>query len=207
MKLIDIPVFFICPSHNEKYLAREKHMHELLNQIGFKSITHFKSGTELYPTCLVQATIDILINHVDDNPIIILEDDIELYMPIDSTTHIDLPEDTDAFYLGLSKDGGSKTINLHDGPSIVKKISNTHIQILNMLSAHAILYKSKRYKERVIESLKNILDKPRYYNDVVLARLHAEHKIYGYYYPLFYQSVKWGNVQHTENQTKFYFIN
>ena len=70
MKLVDIPVVFICPSHNEKYLAREKHMHELLQTIGFKSITHHKSGSEAYPTCLVNATVDILNKHMNDEPVI-----------------------------------------------------------------------------------------------------------------------------------------
>ena len=72
MKLVDIPVFFICPSHNEKYLTREKHMYDLLHRIGFKSITHFKSSTEDYPTCLVKATTDILNQYMNNEPVIIV---------------------------------------------------------------------------------------------------------------------------------------
>jgi hypothetical protein len=205
MKLIDIPVFFICPSHNEKYVTREKHMYDLLREIGFKSITHFKSSTEQYPTCLVKATTDILNQYMNDEPILILEDDIEMYRHLDSTTDIELPENTDAFYLGFSKDGGSKIINSHEGPSIVGKISATHIKIFNMLSAHAILYKSKRYKERVVDALNEIVDKKGYYNDVVLSRLHSNYNIYGYYYPFFYQSVKYDNSIWVENQTRFHY--
>jgi hypothetical protein len=205
MKLIDIPVFFICPSHNEKYIAREKHMYDILQQIGFKSITHYKSGTESYPTCLVKATTDILNNCMNNDPIIILEDDIELFTSLDSNTDIDLPENTDAFYLGFSKDGGSKTRNSHEGPSIIGKISSTYIKIFNMLSAHAILYKSMQYKERVINELNSIVDKKGYYNDVVLSRLHSEYNIYGYYYPFFYQSVRYDNDIHVENQTRFHY--
>jgi hypothetical protein len=205
MKLIDIPVFFICPSHNEKYKLREKHMYELLQQIGFTTITHFKSTTDEYPTCLVKATTDILNQCMNDEPVIILEDDIEMYTSLDSTTHIDLPENTDAFYLGFSKDGGSKTRNSHEGPSIVGKISATHIKIFNMLSAHAILYKSKRYKERVVDALNKIVDKKGYYNDVILSRLQYDYNIYGYYYPFFYQSVNYDNVIETEKQTRFHY--
>jgi hypothetical protein len=116
-----------------------------------------------------------------------------------------MPEDTDAFYLGFSKSGGHKTLNSHDGWSQIEKISDKHIRILNMLTTHAILYKSKKYKERVIKELEKVIENPGFYNDVVLARLHSQYKIYGYHYPLFYQSVKWGNVQHTENYTKFRF--
>ena len=205
MKLVDIPVFFICPSHNEKYLTREKHMYDLLHRIGFKSITHFKSSTEDYPTCLVKATTDILNQYMNNEPVIILEDDIEMYNPLDSTTDIEWPENTDAFYLGFSKDGGSKTRNFHEGPSNVGKISDKYIKIFNMLSAHAILYKSKHYKERVVNELNNIINQKGYYNDVILSRLHYDYNIYGYYYPFFYQSVNYDNVIETENQTRFHY--
>jgi len=205
MKLVDIPVIFVCPDHNEKYHARKEHMIELLTKIGFKSITHHKSGNESYPTCLVKANIDLLTEHLDDNPFILIEDDVECFTDINSETDFEMPEDTDAFYLGFSKSGGHKTLNSHDGWSEVEKVSDKHIRILNMLTTHAILYKSKAYKKRVIEELEKVIQTPSYYNDVVIARLHPEYKIYGYHYPLFYQSVKWGNDQHTENFTKFRF--
>lgn len=205
MKLIDIPVVFINPDHNDKYTARKEHMLQLLKSIGFKTIIHHKSGNEAYPTCLVQATINVLQNYLNDEPIILLEDDIEPFLQLNSDSEIDFPEDTDAFYIGFSKSGGHKTLNSHDGFSHVQKISDKYIRILNMLSAHAILYKSKIYKERVILEMKKILKTPKYYNDVIIARLHSEYKIYGYYYPFFYQSIKWGNVQHTEDYTRFRF--
>lgn len=205
MKLIDIPVIFICPSHNERYIAREKHTYELLQTIGFKSITHFKSGTEAYPTCLVKATIDILNTYMDDEPILILEDDVEMYKELNSETNIDLPEDYDAFYLGFSKSGGSKTKNTHCGRAKITKISDTYIRILNMLSGHAIIYKSKKYKERVCECLKIIQEIKGHFKDVAISRIQSEYKIYAYYYPLFYQSVKWGNPPHAENSSRFQF--
>lgn len=205
MKLIDIPVIFICPDHNEKYSKRKEHMFELLNKIGFKSIVHYKSGNESYPTCLLKAFIDILRQNLNDLPVLVVEDDIECFLEVNSETEFDMPDDTDAFYVGFSKSGGHKTLNSHDGWSQIEKISDKHIRILNMLTTHAILYKSKEYKQRVITELNNLLDKPLYHSDVIIARLHPEYKIYGYHYPLFYQSVKWGNVEHTENYTKFRF--
>lgn len=205
MKLIDIPVIFICPDHNEKYSKRKEHMFELLNKIGFKSIVHYKSGNESYPTCLLKAFIDILRQNLNDLPVLVVEDDIECFLELNSDTEFDMPDDTDAFYVGFSKSGGHKTLNSHDGWSQIEKISDKYIRILNMLTTHAILYKSKEYKQRVITQLNNLLDKPLYHSDVIIARLHPEYKIYGYHYPLFYQSVKWGNVEHTENYTKFRF--
>jgi hypothetical protein len=205
MKLVDIPVVFICPDHNEKYSARKEHMLELLGKIGFKSITHHKSGNQAYPTCLLKAFIDILKMRMDDNPIIIIEDDVESFTDLNSETEVIMPADTDAFYLGFSRSGGHKTLNSHDGWSQVQKITDTHIRIFNMLTTHAILYKTKRYKERVMDELFNLLNKPLYHSDVIIARIQREYNIYGYYYPLFYQSVKWGNPQHTEDFTRFAF--
>jgi len=202
MKLVDIPVIFICPDHNEKYHARKEHMVQLLNTIGFKSITHFKSGNQGYPTCLLKANIDILRENLNDDAFLLLEDDVEPFLELNSETEFDMPEDTDAFYLGFSKSGGHKTLNSHEGSSQIKKISDKYIRILNMLTTHAVLYKSKCYKQRVIQELEKVGD---YNCDVIMSRLHPEYKIYGYHYPLFYQSVKWGNVQPLEDHTKFTF--
>jgi hypothetical protein len=206
MKLIDIPVVYICPDNNPKYNERKQHMDSLLNSIGFKSITHFKSGTEEYPTCLAKATIAILNQYLNDESVIIFEDDVEPFFELDGATDIDFSEDTDAFYLGFSKCGGSKTQNLDDGPSIVEPYSDNYIRILNMLSAHAVLYRSKIYKEKVIEALNSIIGKAGYHSDVVISRLHSSYRIYAYYFPFFYQSSKFGNSQHVENCTRFSFI-
>ena len=203
MKLIDIPVVYICPDHNPKYHKRKLHMDSLLKSIGFKSITHFKSGTEDYPTCLAQATITVLNQFLNDESVIIFEDDIEPFIDLDENTEIDFPEDTDAFYLGFSKCGGSKTHNRDDGPSIIDTYSDRYIQILNMLSTHAILYRSKAYKEKVIGTLNSIIGKEIYHSDILISRLQSSYRIYGYYHPFFYQAAKFGNLQDTENCTRF----
>ena len=205
MKLIDIPVVFICPDHNEKYSARKQHMFQLLTQIGFKNIQHHKSGNEAYPTCLAKATIDVMNQYLDDEPFILLEDDVEPFLELNSDTEIEMPEDTDAFYLGFSKSGGHPTLNSHQGVCSIQPKTVKHIRILNMLTTHAILYRSKKYKEKIIEIMKEITDKTGHYNDVAMSRIQPNFNIYGYYYPLFYQSIKWGNVQHTEDYTRFKF--
>lgn len=205
MKLIDIPVIYFCPDHNPKYHERKLHMDALLRSIGFKSILHYKSGTEEYPTCLAKATIAVLEQYLNDEPVLLLEDDVELFLNLDGNTQVEFPQDTDAFYLGFSKSGGSKTLNSDDGHSIIEPYNDTYIKIKNMLSAHAIIYKSRNYKEMVIYALSTIIGRAGYHSDVVISRLHASSNIYGYYYPFFYQSSKFGNVQHVENYTKFSF--
>ena len=203
MKLVDIPVIFICPAHSPKYRARKKHMEALLSRIGFKHITHFKSSSESYPECLSKATIAILSAHLNDDPFLLLEDDVQQYKPLNADTDLDIPEDADAFYLGFSRSGGHRTENKCDGEAAVL-FKNPYIQILNMLSAHAIVYKSKRYKQRVIDELQ--AQTTLTHSDVILSRLHPEFYVYGYCYPLFYQSKDFGNTRHVENATKFHYL-
>ena len=198
--LRDIPVVYICPAHNEKYLKRKVHMDLLLKNLGFKNVTMFKSGTEAYPTCLVQATIDVLTSRLDDEPFILLEDDVDVTEWWDLNKPLIFPQDTDAMYLGFSKCGGSATLNLNDGPSQVSRISNTHIKIHNMLGAHAILYVSRRYKQAVLDEMYEILDKVGHLNDVALSRIQSKYNIYGYHYPMFYQSAAFDGP---EDITKF----
>ena len=202
MNILDIPVVFICPDHNEKYRERKLYMFDFLKNLGFKNVTMFTSGTEKYPLCLAKATYDILSSRLDNSPFLLLEDDVEATEWF--TTELVYPENTDAFYLGFSKSGGSKTIDLHDGPSIVENISNKHIRILNMLSAHAIVYVSKRYKEAVMIEMKKIIENNILAtNDVPISRLHDKFNIYGYHYPLFFQSDKFGNVPHVKEYTNY----
>jgi len=186
MYLKDIPVVYICPDHNEKYHARKEHTEALLRQIGFTSITHHKSGTEGYPACLANATVDILRQHLDDKPVLILEDDVELYKPCDESTTIEFPPLADAFYLGLSKYGGHPTENSHQGNSKVERVDPTTLRILNMLTTHAIVYISRRYKEAVIHALTTL--PPGTHTDVAVSRLQPHYFVYSLRYPLFYQS-------------------
>lgn len=60
MKITDLKVVFSCPDHNEKYNMRRQHMEQLLKNIGFTQIEHYKSSTENYPDCLNKANIEIL---------------------------------------------------------------------------------------------------------------------------------------------------
>jgi hypothetical protein len=195
-KITDFKVVFICPDHNEKYNARKQHMYNLLNTIGFTNIEHFKSGTENYPTCLNMATIHILENNLDI-PVLIVEDDIEWT----GILEIDYNEQSDAVYLGISKSGGHPTLNYHceDG-SKFEKWSDTQVRVINMLSGHAIVYNTRKYKEAVINILKINLT---YYNDVLFTRLQKDYLILANKKPVFYQSATFNKGDAEEFMTNF----
>lgn len=207
MLLLDVPVVFICPDHNEKYRERKEYMFDFLKKLGFKNVTMFKSGSESYPLCLIKATQDILESRLDNEPILLLEDDIELTEWV-SDMNIEIPEDTDAFYLGLSRYAAASTENysLGFGSTQFQPISDIHIRILNMLSTHAIMYVSKRYKEAVMNEMKKIINTGSgYINDIAIARIQKDYNIYAYKYPFFYQSDKFGNQLHVKDATNFRF--
>ena len=197
MRIQELKTVFICPDHNPKYSLRKAHMESLLHRLGFKDVTHYKSGTEKYPDCLSLATIDILKAN-SEQPVLILEDDIE-YTGVEEFV---MDNSADAIYFGLSKCGGSKTSNSDDGSSQFEPCSPTQSRVINMLSAHAVLYISSSYKQAVIDTLNSHLGQ-NYYNDVLISRLQRKFNILANNKPSFFQSHRFNNSMHEEIYTKF----
>ena len=111
------------------------------------------------------------------------------------TTDIYIPHAADAMYLGISRAGGSFYNGYDDGPCIVEPYNADIVRVKNMLSAHAILYLSARYKADAAKRLKGIRGLANYFSDVVLSRLHPYYNIYAYKRPLFYQSAALGGKE------------
>lgn len=197
MRIQDFKAIFICPAHNEKYIARKEHMESLLRSNGFTKIEHYKSGTEDYPKCLLSAYIDIMQQNMNE-PFLLLEDDVEFT----GISEFDFVEGADAIYFGLSRSGGHPTENIHQGWAVLAPFSDTQVRVLNMLSGHAILFISKEYKEAIINAFTEKLDVV-YYNDVIMARLQPYFKILANKQPSFYQAARFNKTDHEEKWTKF----
>ena len=197
MRIQDIKTVFICPDHNSKYSLRKAHMESLLRTLGFTDVTHYKSGIENYPDCLSLATIDILKTNMEQ-PVLILEDDIE-FTGVEEFT---MDTRADAIYFGISRDGGSKTINLWEGSSQFIPWSSTQSRVMNMLTTHAILYISPKYKQAIINTLLSHMG-VAYNSDVLISRLQPEFLVLANKKPSFYQSHRFNSGMHQENQTKF----
>ena len=117
---------------------------------------------------------------------IILEDDClptEWYDPI-----IEIPEDTDAYYLGISawarKNGQS-------GPllEIAEAEKNTY-RILNMLSGHAIYYKSKKYVDHCKKWCEDYDNETEDNFDIGIAERMSSYNVYCSTTPIFYQTTQ-----------------
>jgi len=210
MLLLDVPVVFICPDHNEKYRERKEYMFDFLKKLGFKNVTMFKSRNDMYYTkCLSNALHSILLENLNDEPLLVFEDDIELSEWAHSDMQIEIPNHTDAFYLGFSRYAGSKTDPRYSygyNSALISYISDKHIKIINMLDTHAVLYISKCYKQAVIDQMKIILDaEVEMIIDVMITRIQENYNIYSYKYPFFFQTDKLGNPHYKKDCTNFTF--
>jgi hypothetical protein len=195
---LGVKVVFICPDNSPKYTGRKLTMLWMLQSIGFTDIEHFKSDDIPYPRCLVKATHDILKKYIDQ-PIILLEDDVAYT----EQCMFEIPDNTDAFYLGLSECAAHPIREHHEGISQFEYVSPNTVRVKNMLSAHAIYYKTRRYKEAVIEKMELAL-RMNHINDISLARLQQFFNIYAGIKPMFYQSRAFNLTQYicnVEDQT------
>ena len=209
MKLQDVKTFYISPD-NAAYQGRRLHMEGLLKGLGFTDVTHKKTAGRGANVDLIDATVEILESVGDDTPVLILEDDVQTWNDVNADgcacpdpshvhprppTDIYIPHAADAIYLGISRAGGSFYHGFDDGPCIVEPYNAEMVRVKNMLSAHAILYLSARYKADAAQRLKGIRGLANYYSDVVLSRLHPYYNIYAYKRPLFYQSAALGGKE------------
>jgi hypothetical protein len=191
IKLRDIPVVYISPDNNEKYHHRKIHMDNLLTSLGFKKIIHYKTGTN-YPRCLVDALLDIFSKI--QPPFIFCEDDI--MNTIDIPEELVIPDNTDAFYLGLGAAGAHPYNNYDQGPVQKQYIENFSdkklFKIKNMLTMHAKLFITPNY----IAHLHNeLLAKIDYYTDVIVAQNQDKFNVYSHDHSYFYQAKEFGGME------------
>jgi hypothetical protein len=191
IKLQDIKTVFINPDEG-KYKERKPWVEKILREVlKIKKVEHCKSSiSKTYCQELKKITANILEANLNDEPILIVEDDINIthwYLEkLNQGINIDIPENADAVYLGLYRYGIHPT---KDGlyPQVAS-LSNKNpeiVQIFNMLSGHAIIYKSKKYKEDIIRMFRDENNKQN--NDVILARNLNRFNIYAYKKPIFFQ--------------------
>ena len=120
-----------------------------------------------------------------DKPFIILEEDIEINNFIKTIT---IPDDADAFYLGLSCMGA---YNGTDQRQIsAKKHSKNVYRIYNMLAAHAIVYLNSDYVKEMIRVIE-FCRKNDVPHDIGIAEVMKYWNVYGLSTPMFYQTGKY----------------
>lgn len=145
----------------------------------------------------VRAHMGALENAIQKNifPCVIFEDDV--VATEDFVPEFSIPVYADAVFLGISRYGmgdwnqmgiRGRIINKTDICTKTDKSCIQYYQIFNMLSAHAIMYCTKKYAIKTLEILKACLTL-KYINDVGTARLQAENTVLAVEKPFFVQDV------------------
>lgn len=190
LDLRELPFYYI---NLEEAEQRKEKVEEILKGLDIKNVTRInaikhENGAAGTPRSMLKA---LELAHNGD-PFVLLEDDISLknWDPI-----IEIPDDTDALYLGVSWWG---RMNSHSGPCVKwEKVNDKIVRVYNMLGGHAILYKSDRY----IDLSKRICQHAGYkiqdHVDIGFATVQRWHNIYAIDDPYFYQTSCSGNEQGT----------
>jgi len=189
LNLQQINTVFISPCVS-KYKYKCFEMQNYLNTHNFKWKL-YKSELR-YPYGLSSAFKQILLQNLNDDPLLILEDDARLQI---QNLIIHVPKNADAIYLGISAVGyGYFPFN----SATVQPIKNDLFKVHSMYSAHAILYLSKRYKKAVADVIEEKIC------DVEMARIQHKFNVYAYNKPLFIQ--KGTDINATLTKTTLYKI-
>ena len=160
-----IPVFWIDTGKNTERMQAlfERHRFENVTRVECKSYLEVFKQT---PSC----------------GFIILEDscmETEHF-----TTKLQIPDNSDAFYLGATIMGyhNEQTGPFLQGNPVVPGI----VRVANMLSSHAIYYRSKRYVDACIENMETMVRESKSH-DIGLAITMPKYNVYCGQAPILYQ--------------------
>jgi len=196
-----LPVFLISPGTG-KYEHRVNEVMKRLSALGFEKVTHIQSVPDSNNTdSLTRTNLELMRNNTELTPFIILEDDCGF---TESPLEIDIPADTDALYLGISKwvyphafetlgrgyhirENQSQDFQEHpEYPNLVKLTATT--------STHGIVFFSRQYLEAFMEHMNKVL--PNHTpHDLVFATLQRHYNVYALKNPLVYQDATLGGQE------------
>ena len=176
--------------HIECILKGYKVKKILPHEIG---ISKEKSGS-IGHARMIEAGLRDQDNHKAFQPFVILEDDVSFYREIPK--EIDIPNDADLFYLGLSQ------LAMNNGKAVdnisAQQIDENVYQIFNMLSGHAIMICSAlgaaAYQKAMVDGFYQ--DKIW---DVFAAEMQENYNVYALKKPIFLQDLKLGGREAATN--------
>lgn len=192
IQLTDLRVYYI-NLHRDK--AKGKATHGLLKSLEFKYIN--RSPGFLQESFILgsgAAYQNVLCSRIDKkDPFILVEDDIRV-------THFDhiieVPDDADAIYLGVSKMGNVSGRDKEE--LIVSKVEGyDHIyRVYNMLATHAIVYLNMDYAKSAHDAAQEYLNRGLPH-DLGIAENMKDWKVYALDSPMFIQSPKFRDYTDT----------
>lgn len=198
LKLTELPVVYI--NLDDQPLRREL-MEENLTKLGFKNIIRVSGFKDSIGKRGCAYSHALALEEVD-SPFIVLEDDC---LPLNFVDEIEIPDDSDAVYLGISSWG---RMNSHSGPCVQwEEVSDYPglLRIYNMLSAHAILYLNPDYVDlckRIAYHGYLISD----HHDIGFADVQKYYDVYAFDEPMFYQTSSNGTEENLSSYPSTEFM-
>mgnify|MGYP003651664081 CR=1 FL=1 len=188
LNLTELPVVYI---NLDRDSEKRQSMEKIFDEHGFKNV-HRSPGV-IVPNehvCVgishaFRDAFELAFSVSDGGPFLMFEDDLVTRPSF--RTEIDIPDDYDACYLGIST---WARVNGISGPYLrgadLPDRSDL-IRIYNMLSGHAILYSGNEYSKVIHAKMtKAIQDKT--YQDIEFAETMGNYNVYAFTDPFFYQS-------------------
>ena len=186
LDLREIPFYYI---NLDDAVDRRNNTESQLKELGIKNIIRVPAIRHSYGAAgtprSMQKALELAQN---GKPFVLMEDDVAVkrFDPI-----IEIPDDADAFYLGIS---GWGRMNSHSGPFVQwERVSDDILRTYNMLSGHAIMYITDDYinlaKKICYHAGYNIED----HVDIGFAEVQRWHNVYALDDPYFYQTSSDGN--------------
>ena len=200
MGLIDITKIPAVYINLEKHKEKNDNMYNLLSSIGFETIERIEGvlDTENPVAGCSKAHHKALSSF--EAPFVLFEDDCVLFDQ-NTITEIEIPDNADALYLGISSWG---RMNGHNGFYLqydeFEEQSNL-LRIYNMLGGHSIIYLTEDYKkmcEKVSYHAGYVI---KDYQDVGFAEIQKFFNVYSLNNPMFYQT---SNALGTKNNITSY---
>ena len=200
MGLIDITKIPAVYINLEKHKEKNDNMYNLLSSIGFETIERIEGvlDTENPVAGCSKAHHKALSSF--EAPFVLFEDDCVLFDQ-NTITEIEIPDNADALYLGISSWG---RMNGHNGFYLqydeFEEQSNL-LRIYNMLGGHSIIYLTEDYKkmcEKVSYHAGYVI---KDYQDIGFAEIQKFFNVYSLNNPMFYQT---SNALGTKNNITSY---
>jgi GR25 family glycosyltransferase involved in LPS biosynthesis len=125
-------------------------------------------------------------NLISTNNIFILEDDVQL-TTLNNDLIFEIPDNTDALYLGISRFGFVPRVNVGIFDSVFScDVDKNYKRVFNMCSTHAIVYLSQRYVDAVLNTIDFCLKNDIAF-DLGIASIHKNFNILTPKNPMFFQ--------------------
>lgn len=169
----------------DKDTIRNESMQQLVSDFGFtnaeRSAGEYRAGDPL--SGCAASHFNIL--STNKTKTIILEDDCVLKR---NTPVIEVPDDADAIYLGLSEWGYFRDVSKRENFTFIQHNEYKNVYKVNgMLATHAILYLNKDYM-KMCEIVSKFSADNSVHVDQGFARIQRYFNVYALAEPIFYQS-------------------